>query len=89
MERNHLDNFGRGSPKEHSFKIISKSIHRVRRNCLLSKRSTDRRHMMHDGRRGGGGGGGGINLDICVIVNRCLFSTVNVGKMKCLVIYQK
>ena len=32
-----LGNFGRGSPKEHSCKIISKSIYRFRRRCLLSK----------------------------------------------------
>ena len=34
-------NFGRGSLKEHSCKIISKSIYRFRRRCLLSKLLTD------------------------------------------------
>ena len=38
-----LGNFGRGSPKEHSCKIILKSIHRFRRRCLLSKLLTDAR----------------------------------------------
>ena len=36
-----LGNFGRGSPKEHSCKIISKSICWFRRRCLLSKLLTD------------------------------------------------
>ena len=44
-----LGNFGRESPKEHSCKIISKSIHRVRKRCLLSKKVD--RGMMHDTRR--------------------------------------
>ena len=43
-----LGNFGRGSPKEHSCKIISKSIHRFRRRCLLSKLLTDAQWTMHD-----------------------------------------
>ena len=38
-----LGDFGRGSPKEHSCKIISKSIHWIRRRCLLSKLLTDGR----------------------------------------------
>ena len=36
-----LGNFGRGYPKEHSCKIISKSVHWFRRRCLLSKLLTD------------------------------------------------
>ena len=32
-ERNHLGNFGRGSPKEHSCEIISKFIQWPRRRC--------------------------------------------------------
>ena len=39
-ERHHFSNFGRGSFKKHSCKIISKSINRFRR-CLLSKLLTD------------------------------------------------
>ena len=37
----HFSNFGRGSLKKHSCKIISKSINRFRRRCLLSKLLTD------------------------------------------------
>ena len=44
-QRNHLGNFGGGSPKEHSCKIISKSIHRFRRG-LLSELLTDRRQTL-------------------------------------------
>ena len=46
-----LGNFGRGSPTEHSCKIISKSIHWFRRRRLLSKLLTDARRKTHDGRR--------------------------------------
>ena len=35
MERNGLSNFGRGSPKEPSCKIISKSMHLLRRRSSL------------------------------------------------------
>ena len=44
-ERNHLGNFVGGSPKEHSCKLISKSIHRFRR-CLLSELLTDGRQTL-------------------------------------------
>ena len=36
-----LGNFGRGYPKEHSCKIISKSVYWFRRRCLLSTLLTD------------------------------------------------
>ena len=36
-----LGNFGRGYPKEHLCKIISKSVHWFRRRCLLNKLLTD------------------------------------------------
>ena len=35
MERNGLSNFGRGSPKESSSKIILKSMHPLRRRSHL------------------------------------------------------
>ena len=34
-ERNHLSNFSRGSSKEHSYEIFSKSAHWPRRRCCL------------------------------------------------------
>ena len=43
-EWNHLGNFGGGSPKEHSCKMISKSIHRFRR--CLSELLTDGRQTL-------------------------------------------
>ena len=35
MERNHFNNFGRGSPKEHFCGIILKSGHWPKRRCHL------------------------------------------------------
>ena len=36
MERNGLSNFGRQSPKEHSCKIISKSVHSLAEEVVKS-----------------------------------------------------
>ena len=41
VERHHFSNFGRGSLKKHSSKIISKSIDQFRGRCLLSKLLTE------------------------------------------------
>ena len=45
-EQNHLSTFSRGSHKEHSCEIISKSIHWFRKRYNLSRLLTDARHTM-------------------------------------------
>ena len=46
MDQNHLNNFGRGSPKDHLCEIILKLDQGFRRSCHLSQLFTD-----DDGRR--------------------------------------
>ena len=37
MDKNHLNNFGRGPPKDHLCEIISKLVRGFRRSCRLSQ----------------------------------------------------
>ena len=43
MDQNHLNNFGRGPPKDHLREIISKLEKGFRRSCKLSQMLTDGR----------------------------------------------
>ena len=51
MDQNHLNNFGRGPPKDHLWEIISKLDKGFRRSCHLSQLLTDDNVDDADGRR--------------------------------------
>ena len=49
--QNHLNNFGRGPPSEHSCEVWSKSNEWFQRRRCLSKKVYARRMTTHDGQR--------------------------------------
>ena len=51
MDQNHLNNFGRGPPKDHLCEIISKLDQGFRRSCRLSQLFTDNDGLTTDGGR--------------------------------------
>ena len=49
MDQNHLNNFGKGPPKDHLCEIISKLGQEFKRSCQLSQKLTDVRPILNIG----------------------------------------